>query len=132
MTRSGNKSQMHFKLKVFIIVFSLEVGTINYINIITTTKRESEAKRISGALLESRLAACVQIIGPVKSSYIWRGRIENSREWLLLIKSRKNLYRRVEGKIKSLHSYDTPEIIALPVIAGSEKYTRWLGRVLRA
>lgn len=77
------------------------------------------------------LAACVQIIGPIKSAYWWKGNIETTEEWLLLIKSEKRLYKEIEKVIKKFHSYEIPEIVAVPIVEGSSEYFNWLKRELR-
>ena len=85
------------------------------------------ARHIANALVEQRLAACVSILPAVESVYRWQEKIETANETLLLIKTTSGRFRAIQEKILKLHSYDTPEIIALPVVAGLEKYLRWLG-----
>lgn len=85
------------------------------------------ARRIANALVEQRLAACVSILPTVESVYRWQEKIESASEALLLIKTTSESFPALRKKILELHSYDTPEIIALPVVAGLEKYLRWLG-----
>jgi len=87
---------------------------------------EDEAAKIARALVEERLAACVNILGPVRSVYRWRGAIEDEREYLLVIKSQARLYSRVERKVRELHSYEVPEIIAVAITQGSKPYLDWL------
>jgi periplasmic divalent cation tolerance protein len=96
------------------------------IQVVTTTASKDEAERIARTLLEKRLAACVQIIGPIESLYWWQGTINKSEEWMCLAKSKLGLLSQIEGTIKALHSYEVPEILALPVVAGSERYLQWL------
>ena len=103
---------------------------LDFIQISTTTDTKEEAERISRQLLEAKLAACVQIFGPVSSSYWWKNKIEQSDEWLCLIKTRKKLFDEVEKTISSIHSYETPEIIATPIIAGSKEYFDWIDGLL--
>jgi periplasmic divalent cation tolerance protein len=103
-----------------------------FIQITTTTEKREDAERIGRALVEARLAACVQIAGPVTSIYRWKGRIEQAGEWLCLIKSRAEHYRAVEQTIRSLHPYELPEIIALPIACGSRDYLDWLHNELAA
>ncbi len=103
-----------------------------FIQVITTTASREDADRISRRLVETRLAACVQIIGPITSIYRWKGRIETAGEWLCLIKSRWERYGSIERTIRSLHTYEIPEIIAVPVNAGSRDYLEWLGNELTA
>jgi periplasmic divalent cation tolerance protein len=97
-----------------------------FIQVTTTTERREDAERIARALVEKRLAACVQIAGPLTSIYRWKGKIETAAEWLCLIKSREENYGAIEQAIRSLHPYETPEIMAVPVIAGSRDYLDWL------
>lgn len=85
------------------------------------------ARRIANALVEGRLAACASILPAVESVYRWREKIETASETLLLIKTTADLFPTLRDKILELHSYDTPEIIALPIVAGLDKYLHWLG-----
>jgi periplasmic divalent cation tolerance protein len=85
------------------------------------------ARSIANALVEQRLAACVSILPAIESVYRWQEKIESANEALLLIKTTSGHFAALQEKILELHSYDTPEIIALPVVAGLEKYLRWLG-----
>lgn len=97
-----------------------------FIQVTTTTEKREDADRIARTLVERRLAACVQIVGPITSVYRWKGKIETAGEWLCLIKSRAESYGAVEQAIRSLHPYELPEIIAVPVAAGSRDYLDWL------
>lgn len=96
------------------------------IQVMTTVGSTEEARRLARALVERRLAACVQIVGPIFSTYRWEGAVEDAEEWLCFVKTRRDRYDEVEGAIRELHSYDTPEILAVPVVAGSAAYVRWL------
>jgi periplasmic divalent cation tolerance protein len=87
---------------------------------------EKEAATIARALVAERLAACVNIIGPVGSTYRWRGAVEDAREYLLVIKTRARLFPKVEQRVRELHSYEVPEVIALPITNGSRPYLEWL------
>jgi periplasmic divalent cation tolerance protein len=98
----------------------------SYIQVTTTTETKEQADKIAQHLVETKLAACVQITGPIKSIYRWKGKVETTDEWLCLIKTRAILYRKVEAAIRKLHSYETPEIIALPIVKGSKEYLNWL------
>jgi periplasmic divalent cation tolerance protein len=98
----------------------------SYIQISTTTETKEEAKKIAQYLVEQKLAACVQITSPIESTYRWKGKVKTAREWLCLIKTRASLFNKVETAIKKLHSYETPEIIAIPIIKGSKQYLNWL------
>jgi len=97
-----------------------------YVQIVTTAESKVVAERIGKKLLEKRLAACVQIVGPIASFYWWQGRIETAEEWLCLIKSKADLYEKIERTINEVHTYETPEILALPVVTGNRTYLDWL------
>lgn len=94
--------------------------------VVTTTEKRRDAERIAGMLIEKRLAACVQIVGPVLSIYRWKDNIESAEEWQCHIKTRARLYDDVEAAIKANHPYETPEIMALPVLRCSHEYLTWL------
>ena len=97
-----------------------------FIQVVTTAASQDGAKKIAHALLEQRLAGCVQIVGPVKSSYRWKGQIETAVEWQCWIKTRRAKYDAVAHVIQQNHTYEVPEILAMPIVAGSEPYLRWL------
>ncbi|RIK74292.1 MAG: divalent-cation tolerance protein CutA [Planctomycetota bacterium] len=96
------------------------------IQITTSTGNRDEADRIAAALVERRLAGCVQIAGPVRSVYRWQGQVEHADEWLCLIKTTRRQYDAVEAAIAELHSYECPEIIATSIDRGSRAYLAWL------
>jgi len=104
---------------------------VDCVQVMTTTARREDAQRIAGALVEGRLAGCVQILGPITSTYRWQGAVETSEEWLCLVKSRRELYPQIEEAIRRLHPYDVPEILAVPVVAGSASYVAWLEEMTR-
>lgn len=104
----------------------------DYLQVLTAAGSEQEAERISAALVERRLAACVQTIGPIASRYRWRGEIERSTEWLCLAKTEASRYPELEAAIRELHSYEEPEIVATPIVAGSRGYLDWLGESLES
>jgi periplasmic divalent cation tolerance protein len=97
-----------------------------YIQVVTTTEKKEDAEKIAACLVEKRLAACVQITGPITSLYRWKGQIEKAQEWQCWIKSKETLYKEIEKTIKSVHPYEVPEIIAVPIVAGSRDYLAWL------
>jgi periplasmic divalent cation tolerance protein len=101
-----------------------------FIQVMTTVETKEQAQSIARYLVEEKLAACVQITGATFSTYRWAGKIETAREYLCLIKTREDLFARVESAIKKLHSYETPEIIAVPIENGSKEYLKWLDESL--
>jgi periplasmic divalent cation tolerance protein len=96
-----------------------------------TTGSEDEAEAISSALVERRLAACVQLIGPIRSRYRWQGKVEEAREWMLVAKTTEQRYPRLEATVRELHSYDEPEIVATAIVAGSEGYLDWVAEAIK-
>ena len=103
---------------------------MNFLQVMTTTETKEQAQAIARYLVEEKLAACVQITGPIESTYRWRGKLETTGEYLCLIKTREDLYLQVEAAIKKLHFYETPEIIAVPITKGSREYLTWLSESL--
>jgi periplasmic divalent cation tolerance protein len=103
----------------------------DFVQVLTSTGSEEEARRISEALVERRLAACVQVAGPIVSRYRWQGEVEEAREWQCLAKTEASRYPEVEAAIRELHSYEEPEIVATPIVAGSAGYLAWIGESLR-
>ena len=94
--------------------------------VFVTAGSESEAETLARVLVEERLAACVNIVGPIRSIYRWEGKLIDDQEWLLVIKTQAERFSAVETRVKALHSYQVPEVIALPILAGAEDYLRWL------
>ena len=97
-----------------------------YIQVVTTTGSPDLASKIAQTLLESRAAACVQVLGPVQSKYWWKGKIEEAEEWVCMIKARAVDYDRIEALISEAHSYEVPEILAFPVQQGNRDYLEWV------
>jgi periplasmic divalent cation tolerance protein len=91
-----------------------------------TAANEAEAERIAEMLVARRLAACVQILPEMQSIYVWQGHVQRDRELLLLAKTTRANFDELEREVRAIHSYETPEIIALPVVAGSDAYLKWL------
>ena len=104
--------------------------TTNYTIVLVTTSSKQEAEKIVQHLLNDKLIACANIIGPVTSLFHWSGKIEHAEEHLVLMKSRSDLFDRLTEAVKLLHSYEVPEILALPVAAGSKTYLDWLADCL--
>ena len=99
---------------------------VEHLLVIVTTKDRKEAEAISQLSVEKRLAGCAQVLGPITSTYRWKGKIEKGEEWLCLLKSQSELYESLESAIQAVHSYETPEILALPITKGSKSYLNWL------
>lgn len=87
---------------------------------------EEEAKRVARALVEAKVAACVNIVPGIRSVYRWKGAVEEESEWMLVIKSSRPLFTRLQAEIRRVHSYDLPELVALSVVDGSQEYLGWL------
>ena len=94
--------------------------------ILSTASSEEQAAAIARTLVDERLAACVNIVGPIRSIYRWRDMIEDEREYLLLIKTRATLYIKVEKRIRELHSYEVAEVISTSIDRGSPPYVQWM------
>jgi periplasmic divalent cation tolerance protein len=94
--------------------------------IFVTAANEDESVKIAQTLVDERLAACVNIVGPVRSIYRWRGTLEDGREYMLVIKAPARYFSKLERRVRELHSYEVPEIVALPLAAGSTPYVAWL------
>jgi periplasmic divalent cation tolerance protein len=101
-----------------------------HIIVMVTTASKQEAEKIAQQLIKERLIACANITAPVSSFFHWAGKIEKAEEYLILMKSRKNLFKKLAETVKALHTYEVPEIIALPIIEGSEAYLTWLDSCL--
>ena len=98
-----------------------------FIVVYVTAGSLDEADRLARVLVEERLAACVNRIGPIQSVYRWQGKLEQSEEQLLIIKTQKELFPALEKRVRELHSYSVPEIVAVPIVGGSQDYLGWLG-----
>lgn len=97
-----------------------------YIIVLITASNKKEAARIAQGLVKNKLAACVNIIGKIESLFWWQGKIDRAKEVLLVVKSQKKMLSRIIKLVRSLHSYDCPEIIALPIIGGHKNYLDWI------
>jgi periplasmic divalent cation tolerance protein len=103
-----------------------------YVIVIVTTASKQEAENIAQQLLKQRLIACANITGPVSSFFHWSGKPEKAEEYLIFMKSRKDLFDKLSETVKALHSYEVPEILALPVVDGYKEYLAWLESCLAA
>jgi periplasmic divalent cation tolerance protein len=99
--------------------------------VLITANSEEEARKIAELLVREKKAACVNIVPRVDSLFRWKGKIDSARESLLLVKTKSSLLSEIIGLVKQAHSYEVPEIIALPIIAGSEEYLKWLDKACR-
>jgi len=102
-----------------------------YLQVLTAAGTRADACRMASVLVEKRLAGCVQVIGPIESTYRWKGRVERSPEWLCLVKTSQARYNELVSILEAIHPYDVPEILAVPVTRGSGRYLAWLGRSLK-
>ena len=103
----------------------------DYIIILVTCKDKQEAEKITQTLLNEHLIACGNIVNPVTSFFHWSGKIDKAEECLIVMKSRLDLFSQVADRVRGLHSYEVPEILALPIVEGSEAYLDWMGVVLK-
>lgn len=99
-----------------------------YLQVITTAGKLKTANKIASETTGKRLASCAQIIGPIKSRYWWKGKLETKREWQIILKTRQDLYKALEDEIRKWHPYEIPEIIAIPVVEGLPEYLDWIGK----
>ena len=99
--------------------------------IFITTKNTAEAKKISQALVGKRLIACANIVKGIQSFFWWEGKVDKANEVLLVIKTKRSLFKEIVKAVKALHSYSVPEIIALPIIEGNKDYLRWIHASVR-
>jgi len=98
--------------------------------IFITSGSEEEAKKLARVLVEEKLAACVNILSGVESLYWWKGKIESSKEWMLVVKTQGKMVNRVVKRVKEIHSYEVPEVIALPIVEGNKDYLQWISDTL--
>lgn len=103
-----------------------------YVVILTTTNNKKEAIHIIQSLLKAKLIVCANLIENVESQYLWQGKIEKEREYLLLLKTSQSRFTKIKEKIKKLHSYQVPEVIAFPIIEGEEAYINWFEATLNS
>lgn len=102
----------------------------DYIIVLVTVGDKLEAEKIAQSLLRERLIACANIISPVCSFFYWSGKIDRAEECLVVMKSRRDLFAELAEHVKALHSYDVPEILALPIVEGSKAYLDWMAEAL--
>ncbi len=102
----------------------------SYVVVLMTASDKKEASRIVRSLLDDRLIACANIIGPVSSLFWWEGKIDKASEVLVIMKSRKRFFKRLCDRVKKMHSYEVPEILELPITEGLPSYLEWMGTSL--
>jgi periplasmic divalent cation tolerance protein len=107
-----------------------ETGHSTYSLVLVTAASQTEAETIANMLIAEKLAACVSLM-PIRSVYTWKGEVCRDEEWQLVIKTQLDAFPILEEKIRAIHSYETPEIIALPILAGSEPYLQWISSQLQ-
>ncbi|HOI75176.1 MAG TPA: divalent-cation tolerance protein CutA [Syntrophales bacterium] len=101
-----------------------------FIQVVTTVEKQEDAQRIARAMVEKRLAACAQVVGPITSTYWWKGRIEEAQEWQCLLKTREDRFDVLEQAIRGIHPYEVPEIVSMPLVQVSPAYREWLRQEL--
>ena len=102
-----------------------------YVQVLTTVDSEESGVQLGRGIVEARLAACVQIVGPIRSLYWWQGQVDDAREWQLLLKTTAERLPALEVHIKAHHSYETPEIIVTAIVGGSAEYLGWVSEETR-
>ena len=99
---------------------------MEHILITVTASSREEAEKIATTLLERKLIACANILGPVSSRFWWQGKIDLAEEYMIFMKTKRELFDQVADNVKQLHSYEVPEIIALPIVEGAKPYLEWI------
>jgi periplasmic divalent cation tolerance protein len=101
-----------------------------FLQVTTTVGTRPDAERIASELVERRLAGCVQVSGPIQSTYRWQGAVETAEEWMCVAKTSREHFAAIERLLAELHPYEVPELLATPIVAGSDAYLKWLGEQL--
>lgn len=109
----------------------MELQVSVYIEVHSTTDSKGEADRICAGAVESRLAACAQVSGPIRSTYRWRGKIERADEYFLMMKTTSDKFAALARLIREIHSYEVPDIVAVPILHGTEDYLAWISAETR-
>jgi len=102
-----------------------------YIQVFTTTEKKEDAEKIAKVLVEKRLAGCIQIIGPITSTYWWKGNVEEEAEYGIILKTKEDVYTKLEARIKELHPYEVPMIVTHRIDKGAESYLEWIDEEVR-
>ena len=105
---------------------------MSFLIVLMTAPNKKEAEKIVHALLEEKLIACANIVDPVSSFFWWQGKIDSEKEVLTIMKTHETLFEKLQKKVTELHSYDVPEILALPIVAGSQSYLDWMKTSLKS
>ena len=103
---------------------------MDYTLVMVTASSREEAEKIATTLLERKLIACANILGPVSSRFWWQGKIDSAEEYMIFMKTKRELFDQVADNVKQLHSYEVPEIIALPIVEGAKPYLEWINSSL--
>jgi periplasmic divalent cation tolerance protein len=103
----------------------------DFMQVLTTTGNRQDAEQIAAELVSRRLAACVQVGGPINSTYRWQGKVETAEEWTCTIKTSRDKLAAIQSLLNEIHRYEVPELIATPIVDGSEAYLKWLGEQLQ-
>ena len=103
---------------------------MEYIVVFITVPNLEVGEKIGNTLVEEKLAVCVNITSEIKSVYFWKGKIEEDKEYLLIVKTRKDKFKSLEKRVKEIHPYEVPEIIAMPIVLGSKDYLSWIDETL--
>ena len=113
------------------ISFFIGISSMDIVDVYITTKNVKEARKIAKVLVRERLAACVNIIPKIESMYWWKGKINHHGESAIIAKTKKNNVRKIVYRVKSIHSYSMPCVVALPIKDGNANYLRWIKREVR-
>ncbi len=103
---------------------------VEYLQVVTVVGSKEDAEELSALVVEQRLAACSQVLGPITSTYWWNGKVERAEEWMCLMKSRDDTYQDLESTIRQNHPYEIPEILAFQLAHGNKRYLEWLSSEL--
>ncbi len=103
-----------------------------YVQITTTTGTRHDAEQIAAELVSRRLAGCVQIIGPISSTFRWQGKVETAEEWMCIVKTDRAQLGAIQKLFEEIHPYEVPEVIAMPIVDGNQAYLKWLGEQLES
>src|SRR5665647_2090043 len=125
------RQQVFYFTKTKHYVGTLMSTNTNYIIVLVTTANKTEGEKIAQTLLKEKLIACANIVNPVTSFFHWLGKVDKCEECLVVMKSRIDLFAELYERVKGLHSYEVPEILALPIIEGSKAYLDWMEEVLK-